>query len=150
MSIVAEEYETTFVFLDIIAIIGIQRVRELWLQSRITLRDVKWVGVVCDVEQLCDVWLSGVAAISQTDRFLVTEVIVKIQRRREINDVTDSINIDATIVLNEIRVLRLYQETNVVVVLLLPVAQSQTDVVRVVLIFRVATEVLVELGIHRF
>ena len=102
MAIVAEEYETTFVFLDIIAIIGIQRVRELWLQSRITLRDVKWVGVVCDVEQLCDVWLSGVAALGQTDRLLIAEVIVEIQCRREVDNVTGGVNINAAVVLNEI------------------------------------------------
>ena len=102
MAVVAEEYETAFVFLDIIAIIGIQRVRELWFQSRITLRDVKWVGVVGNVEQLRDVWLSGVAAIGQTDRLLVAEVIVEVQCRREVDNVTDGVNINAAVVLNEI------------------------------------------------
>ena len=107
---------------DVIIVIKIQRVCELRLQSWITLRDVERIRVVGDVEQLGDVRLTGVATILYTDGLLVTEFIMEVKCWREIGDITDGVDINATIVLDVVGVLRLDEDTDVIVVFLMPVA----------------------------
>ena len=75
---------------------------------------------------------------------LLAELVVEIEGRRQVDDVANGVDVDATIVLNEVRVLRLHEETDVVVVFFHAVTQVQSDVVCVVFVFRVAAETAVE------
>jgi len=49
-----------------------------WLQARITLGDVQWVGVVLDVQQVGHAWLLSTSAITQTQVGLLGEVIAEV------------------------------------------------------------------------
>ena len=144
MAIVAIEHEGPLVLDDIVFVVDVQRIGELRLQAGVSLRDVERVGVVGDVEQLRDVGLTGVTAVVQPDVVLVAELQMEVERRGEVRHVAHSVNIASTIVLNEVRVLGLYEDAHVVVVLLLPVAQRQSGVVGVVLILGIAAERAVE------
>ena len=149
MPVVAVEHDRTFVFLDIVLVVDIQRVRELRLKSRVTLGDVERIRVVSDVEQLSHFRLTGITAIMEPDVVLIGKLIVKVDGWGEIHHIADGIYIDAAIVLYEIGVLGLHEEAHVIVIFLLQVAQGQSHVVREVLVFRVAAEFLVEVFIHR-
>ena len=85
----------------------------------------------------------------QPDVVLVAELIVEVYRWSKIGDIADGVHVDAAVVLDEIGVLGLHEDTDVIVVLLLPVAQGETDVMRVVLVLRVAAKVAVEITVHR-
>ena len=54
---------------------------------------------------------------------------MEVERRREVDDGADGVDENASVVLDEVRVLGLDEETDVVVVLLYAVAQCQADVV---------------------
>ena len=149
VAVVSVKHNGALVLADVVLVIDVQRIGELWFQSWVTLCDVERVGVVGDVEQLCDVGLTGIATIVEPDIVLVAELIMVIDCRREVYDVADGIDIDASVVLNEVGALWLEQHTHVVVVLFLPVAQGQTDVVGVVLIFREAAQVTVKIVVER-
>ena len=149
MTVVDIENDRPLVLLDVVVVIDIQRIGELGLQTRITLSDIEGIGVISDVEQLGHLRLTGIATVMYPDVLLVTEFIVEIEGWREIGHVTDGIDIHTTIVLNEVRMLWLHQESHIIVVFLLPVTQGQTDVVGIVLVFRIAAEVLVQKIFHR-
>ena len=119
-------------------------------QSRITLCNIERVRVVGNIQQLGDIRLSGVATILDAETALVGELIAEVERGRQVRDVPDRIHIDSAVVLNIVRVLRLNQESQVIVVFLLIIAQHHPDVMRIVLILRVTTQVPVEEAIQRF
>ena len=48
---------------DVVVVVHVQRVGELRFQPRVSLCDVKGIRVVGDVEQLSNIWLSGIAPI---------------------------------------------------------------------------------------
>jgi hypothetical protein len=48
---------------DVVIVVEVQRVGKLRLQTRVTLRDVEWVRVICDVEQLSNVGLLRIASV---------------------------------------------------------------------------------------
>ena len=73
---------------------------------------------------------------------------MEVERRGNIGDVADGVDVDATVVLDVVGVLRLHEDTHVVVVLLLPVAEHEADVVRVVLILGESAQALVEMVGH--
>lgn len=52
---------------DVVVVVHVQRVGELRLQTRVSLCDVKRIRVVGDVEQLSNIWLSGIAPIVNPD-----------------------------------------------------------------------------------
>ena len=52
---------------DVVVVVHVQRVGELRLQPRVSLCDVKRIRVVGDVEQLSNIWLSGIAPIVNPD-----------------------------------------------------------------------------------
>lgn len=52
---------------DAVVVVHVQRVGELRLQTRVSLCDVKGIRVVGDVEQLSNIWLSGIAPIVNPD-----------------------------------------------------------------------------------
>ena len=52
---------------DVVVVVHVQRVGELRLQARVSLSDVKGIRVVGDVEQLSNIWLSGIAPIVNPD-----------------------------------------------------------------------------------
>ena len=52
---------------DVVVVVHVQRVGELRLQTRVSLSDVKGIRVVGDVEQLSNIWLSGIAPIVNPD-----------------------------------------------------------------------------------
>ncbi len=91
----------------VVVVVDVERVGELRLQSWVSLCDVKRIGVVGDVEQLGDVGLSGVASIVEPDVLLIAELIVEVDGRRKVHHVADGIDVNASIVLYEIRVLGL-------------------------------------------
>lgn len=144
MAVVTVKNDTALIFRDVVLVIGVKRIGELWLQSRITFCDKERIGVVGDIEQLGDIGLTGVATIVNPDIMLVAELIVEVDGGCQIGDIANGIDIDTTIVLNEVRMLRLHKEANVVVVLFLVMTKRQADVVCIVLILREATEVLVK------
>ena len=121
MPVVAIEHDGALILLDIVLVIDIQRVGELRFKPRVTLSDVEGIRVVGDVEQLGDIRLTGIAAIMEPDVMLVAELIVEVDGGSEIDHIADGIHIDAAIVLNEIRALGLYEESQVIIVLLLSV-----------------------------
>ena len=134
IGIVGIDDNRPLVTLDVVVVIHIQRIGELGFQSRITLGDIERIGVVGDVEQLRDVRLPGITAVVEPDILLVRKLVVEVERRRDIRHVADSVDVDATVVLDVIGVLRLHKHAHVVVVFLLPVAEHETDVVGVVLV----------------
>ena len=73
---------------------------------------------------------------------------MEIERGGNVGDIADGIDIDATVVLDIVGVLRLYQDTHVVIVLLFPITEHKADVVGVVLILRESAQVLVEMIGH--
>ena len=148
MAIVTIEYDGTLVSLDVVVVIDVQRIGELRLQATITRGDIKRIRVIANLQQLGDIGLTGVATIVDIDVLLVAELIVEVNGRREVGHRTHRVDIASAIVLNEVRTLGLHQDTHVIVILLLPMAQGETDVVRIVLILRIATEVLVEQSVH--
>ena len=147
MAVVTIEHYRALVFRDVVLVIHIERIGELRLQSRVTLGDVERVRVIPDGQQLGNLRLTRVASIVEPDVVLVAELIVEVECWCHVGHIADGVHIDAAIVLNEVGVLRLHQHTHVIVVLLLIVAQRQADVVGVVLILRIATEVGVEIGV---
>ena len=134
IAVVGIEYNGALVFLDVVIVVEIERVGKLRLQSRVTLSDVERVRVVGNVEQLRDVGLAGVAAVLYSDGLLVGELIAEVERWRHVRHVADGINVDAAVVLDVVGVLWLYVEADVILVLLLIIAQHETDVVSIVLI----------------
>ena len=58
----------------------------------------------------------------EPDILLVRELVVEVERRRDIRHVADGVDVDATVVLDVIGVLRLHKHAHVVVVFLLPIA----------------------------
>ena len=52
---------------DVVVVVHVQRVGELRLQPRVSLCDVERIRVVGDVEQLSNIWLSGIAPIVNPD-----------------------------------------------------------------------------------
>lgn len=52
---------------DVVVVVNVQRVGELRLQPRVSLCDVKGIRVVGDIEQLSNIWLSGIAPIVNPD-----------------------------------------------------------------------------------
>ena len=149
MTVVSVEDNAALVFADVVLIINIQRIGELRLQARVSLRDVERVGVVGDIQQLGDVRLTSVATIVEPDVVLVGELVVEVDSRCQVGDVTDGVHVDTTIILNEIGVLRLHKKSHVIVILLLPMTQGKAYIVRVIFIFGVAAEVAVEIAVHR-
>ena len=145
MTVVDIENDRPLVLLDVVIVIDIQRIGELGLQTRITLSDIEGIGVISDVEQLGHLRLTGIATVMYPDVLLVTEFIVEIEGWREIGHITDGIDIHPTIVLNEVRMLWLHQESHIIIVFLLPVTQGQTDVVGIVLVLRITAEVTVKI-----
>ena len=139
-------YDGALVAHDVVVVVGVQRVGERGLQSGVTLGDVEWVGVVGDVEQLRHLRLAGLAAVVEPEVALLAELVVEVEGRRQVDDVAYGVDVDTAVVLDEVGVLRLDEETDVVVVFLDAVAQVQSDVVCVVLVFRVAAETAVECG----
>ena len=87
---------------DVVIVIDVEGVGELRFQTGISLRDVERVGVVGDVEQLGDVGLTGVAAIVKPNVALLMELVVEVDGRRQVHDVSDGIDIHAAVVLNEV------------------------------------------------
>ena len=84
----------------------------------------------------------------QPEVTLVIELIMEVERRCQVGDITDSIDIDTSVVLNEVRVLGLYKESYIEVIFLHIVTQGHAQVMGVVLVFRITAQVLVEVGIH--
>ena len=102
MTVVDIEDDRALVLLDIVVVVDIQRIGKLRLQTRITLRDIEGVGVVGNVKQLGHLRLTGIATVVNPDVLLVTELIVEVNRWRDIGHVANGIDIDAEIVLNEV------------------------------------------------
>ena len=102
VAVVGINHNTTFVSHNVVVVIGIERAGELRFQSRITLGDVKRVRIVGDVEQLRHIRLTCIAAIVNPQVTLIAELIVEIECWREVSDITHCVDIDATIILNEI------------------------------------------------
>ena len=100
-------HKGAFVASYVVVVVDVERVGELRLQSWVSLCDVERVGVIGDVEQLGDVGLSGVASIVEPDVLLIAELIVEVDGRRKVHHVADGIDVNASIVLYEIRVLGL-------------------------------------------
>ena len=71
-----------------------------------------------------------------------------VERRCEVGDIADGINMNATIVLNKAGMLRLHEETDVVVVFFFAMTERKSHIMGVVLIFRETAERLVEIGIQ--
>ena len=149
MAVVGIDHDGAFVARDVVVVVEVQRVGELGFQAWVTLRDIERVGVVGDVEQLGDVRLLCVAAILQAQCALVAEVVVEVKCRRQVGDVADGVDVDPTVVLNVVRVLGLHEEAQVVVILLLFVAQHEPQVVGVVLVLGETAERTVEEGSER-
>ena len=145
VAVVGVKNNGALVLLDVIIVIDIQRVGELWFQSWVTRCDVKRVRVIPDGKQLGDFRLARIAPIVEPKVLLVGEFVVEVNGGRDVDHGTHRINVDASVVLNEVGMLRLNKDTHVVVVFLLPVTQRQTDVVGIVLVFGVAAEILVEI-----
>ena len=79
---------------------------------------------------------------------LVAELIVEVECWREVGDITHGIDINAAIILNEVRVLRLEQEPDVVIVLLNTMAKIDTGIVSIVFILGIATEVAIKVVVE--
>ena len=135
MSIVSVCHYRTFVAVDVVVVIDVEAIGELWFQSWVTLCDVKRIAVICNIEQLSDVWLSCISPIMKPYIALVAEFIVEVKRRREVCNVSDGVYISPTIVLYEIGALRLNQESYVIIVLLLPMSEGKSHVMGIVLVF---------------
>ena len=102
MAVVTVKNDTALIFRDVVLVIGVKRIGELWLQSRITFCDKERIGVVGDIEQLGDIGLTGVATIVNPNIMLVTKLIVEVDGRCQIGDIANGIDIDTTIILNEV------------------------------------------------
>ena len=135
VAVIGVEDDAALVAHDVIIIIGVQRVGELWLQTRVSLCDVERVGVVGDVKQLSHLRLAGIAAVVNPEVTLIAELIMEVECWREIGHIANGIDIEASVVLNEVRVLGLDEEADVVVVLLLVVAQRHPQIMGIVLVF---------------
>jgi hypothetical protein len=107
MAIIAVDDNRPFIFLDVIVIIDIQRISKLRLQTSVTCCDIKRIGVISDFEQLCYVGLAGITPIVYPDVLLVIKLIVEINSRGKVDDIADGIDIQSSIILNEIGVLGL-------------------------------------------
>ena len=73
---------------------------------------------------------------------------MEVERRGDVGDVADGVDVDATVVLDVIGVLRLHEDTYVVIVFLLPVAEHKADVVGVVLVLGESAQALIEMVGH--
>ncbi len=82
------------------------------------------------------------------DVALVAELIMEVERRRKVGDVSDGVNVNPSIILYEIRTLRLNQESHVIVIFLFPVSEGESHVMGKVLVFRIATQITVEILLH--
>ena len=67
MAIITIHRYRALILADVVVVVHVQRVGELRLQTRVSLCDVKRIRVVGDVEQLSNIWLSGIAPIVNPD-----------------------------------------------------------------------------------
>ena len=63
---VDEGHDTLVVVLHEIVVEQSEVLGERWLQTRVTLRDVQRVAVICDIKQLRDAWLRSCTTIVHT------------------------------------------------------------------------------------
>ena len=148
MAVVGIDNDTPLVANNIIVIVEIQRICELRFQSWVTLCDVKRIGVVGDLEQLRHIGLTGISAIVDPEVTLIAELIMEVKCWSQIGDIADGVDIDTTIVLNEVRVLGLYKDADIIIIFLLTMTQREPQVVGVVLVLRKTTQVLVKVARH--
>ena len=125
----------------------VQALRERRFQAGITARDVERVAIVVDVEQLRHRGLRRRSAVVDAQVGHLREAVAEVECRGDVEHGAGSINVDALIVLYELRALRLEHHAHVEVVLLVNFAEHQLDVVRVVLVFRIAAQRRVTIGL---
>ena len=125
----------------------VQALRERWFQAGITARDVERVAIVVDIEQLRHRGLRRRSAVVDAQVGHLREAVAEVECRGDVEHGAGGVDIDALIVLYELRALRLEHHAHVEVVLLVNLTEHQLDVVRVVLILRVAAQCRVAIGL---
>ena len=73
---------------------------------------------------------------------------MEIERRCQVGNSTDGVDILSPVVLDEVGMLGLYEESDVIVVFLHPMSQGEAEVMGIVLVFGIAAQVLVKEFIH--
>ena len=93
------------------------------LQTRVTHRDVQWIGIVVDVEQLCDGRLLTLSAELHLQVGLLIEAVAHVQRGRDISNGANGVNRTPQILLDVVRLLRQYGQSDVHIHLVTNIAQ---------------------------
>ena len=125
--------------------VGGQVVCERGLQRWVTHRDAERVGVVVDVEQLCDAGLRGVSTQLHLQVGLLVEAVAQVQCRREIGHRAGGVDRNAKVLLDVVRVLRLDGDTHVHVELVAHNSQLEVDVLSVLGTLRIAAQTVAEI-----
>ncbi len=85
--------------------VGVEVGGERWLQPWITHGDGERIGVIVDVEQLCDAGLLCLSAQRHLEVGLLVEAVAHVQRRRHVGDGAHGVNGPSQILLYVVRAL---------------------------------------------
>ena len=130
---------------DVIVVKQAEAVGERWFQSRVSPGDIQWVAVVINVQQFCDTRLRGVASVVDAQVAHVREAVTKVQGGGHVGHGTNRVSIHSLITLDEFRLLRLYHQSHVEVVLGTNHPKSHVHLVRIVLVLRKTTQVFIQI-----
>ena len=96
-----ERHHGALVFLEIVVIEQTEILRERWLKSRITLRDVQRVAIISDIKQVAHRGLAGVSTISKAKLTRLRLLPTEIHRRSEVSYGAGGVRMNALIILSE-------------------------------------------------
>ena len=122
---------------------------EGWLQTRVTDRNILWVSVVDDTQQLTHRRLSDRTLIIDTQIALLAELITEVESRTPVEYSARCVNMYTEVILHVSRVLWLEHHTHVHLPFITNHSHHHLHVVCVGAILRVTTQVIIEIACHR-
>ena len=138
-------HHSALCLLPVVVVEEAEVLSERWFQSRVTLLNVERVRVVGDVEQLRDAGLRRVGPVVDAQVADLAEAVAEVEGRGDVEDIACGVDADALVVLDIVRLLWLCHHTGVELPFGTYHAQHELHDMRVVLIFRVAAQVRVEI-----
>ena len=134
IAIVTEQHDGTHVILQVCIVVHLEAVGERRLQARITLSDVQRVAVISDIKQVAHLRLLCGTAVVDTQLCGVVRTITEVDGRGYIENCTCGVCMHASVILDEMRLLRLEHQTRIKLVVVADLTEHHVKLVNVVLI----------------
>ena len=143
VAIVSEQHDGTHVILHVCIEVHAEVVGKRRFQTRVTLCDVQRVAVVSDIKQVTHLWLLGGTAVVDTQFCGVVRAITEVDGRGYIEHRTCGVGMHASVILDEMRLLRLEHQTGIKLIGVADFTEHHVKLVNIVLILGETALVLI-------